>query len=166
MDVIIRQARAEDDAAIGELLVDAFLVQYAKKLPEVVYDDDRKAALRSVAQKRQVAHVWVAEKNGKVIGTVAIFPPGAKHSEAWSPDAADLRHLATSPEVHGQGYSQPLMDVAEAKARELGARVVQLHVRRGAHGVGRLYLKRGYVRVPSGDLDKPNVYLEAYEKRL
>ena len=48
---LIREARPEDDAAIGELLVDAYITQYAKKLPEVV-DGLRKAT-------RQVAGVQV-----------------------------------------------------------------------------------------------------------
>jgi len=48
---VIREARPEDDAAIGELLVEAFVTQYARKLPEVVYTEERKSALRDVANK-------------------------------------------------------------------------------------------------------------------
>jgi GNAT superfamily N-acetyltransferase len=160
----IRPATAEDDAAVGDLLVDAFTTQYAKKMPEVRYDDDRKRALRATAQKRREAQVLVAELDGRVIGTVAIYPPGAPGSEAWLPDAADLRHLATSPDVHGRGYSRPLLDAAEALAWEGGAKAICLHVRRGAHGVARLYQHRGFVREPSGDRDTPAVYLEAFVK--
>jgi len=163
-DLNIREARSEDDAAIGELLVDAFVTQYAKKMPEVRYDDARKDQLRATAEKRREAHVLVAELDGKVIGTVAVYPPGSPGSEAWLPDAADLRHLATSPEVHGRGYSRPLLEAAEKLAWELGAKAICLHVRRGAHGVARLYQHRGFVREPSGDLDKPSVYLEAFVK--
>lgn len=160
----IRDARPEDDAAIGELLVDAFVTQYAKKMPEVRYDEDRKNQLRATAEKRREARVLVAELDGKVIGTVAIYPPGAPGSEAWLEDAADLRHLATHPEVHGRGYSRPLLDAAEQLAWDLGAKAICLHVRRGAHGVARLYQHRGFVREPGGDLDKPTVYLEAFLK--
>jgi hypothetical protein len=39
-------------------------------------------------------------------------------------------------------------------------------VRRGNQGVATLYLRRGYVRTPEGDLDMPSVYLEAYLLRL
>jgi len=48
---VIREARPEDDAAIGELLVEAFVTQYARNLPEVVYTEERKSALRDVANK-------------------------------------------------------------------------------------------------------------------
>ncbi|SEU21559.1 GNAT family N-acetyltransferase [Stigmatella erecta] len=164
--VRIREARPEDDAAIGELLVDAYVTQYAKKLPEVVYTDERKRALRDVASKREAATVLVAEVNGEVAGTVALFRPGAPGSEAWVPHAADLRHLATAVRYHGQGLGKPLLDAAEALARTWGVAAVALHVRRGAAGVARMYQQRGYVRTPEGDLDTPSVYLEAYLLRL
>ncbi|EAU65424.1 putative acetyltransferase [Stigmatella aurantiaca DW4/3-1] len=164
--VLIREARPEDDVAIGELLVDAYVTQYAKKLPEVVYTDERKRALREVAAKREVATVLVAEVGGEVAGTVALFAPGAPGSEAWLPDAADLRHLATAVRYHGQGLGKPLLDAAEALARKWGVKAVCLHVRRGVSGVARMYMGRGYVRTPEGDLDTPTVFLEAYVLRL
>jgi len=163
---LIREARPEDDAAIGELLVDAYITQYAKKLPEVVYTEERKRTLRDVAAKRAVASVLVAEVDGEVAGTVALFPPGAPDSEAWTPNTADLRHLATLVRYHGQGLSRPLLDAAEALARKWGVDAVALHVRKGNVGVARMYMQRGYVRTPEGDLVLPEVSLEAYLLRL
>lgn len=158
----VRDARPEDDAAVGELLVEAYTTQYAKKMPEVVYTEERKRDLRAVAHKREVARVWVAELDGQVVGTVSLFPPGAPGSEAWMLDAADLRHLATAPSVHGQGLGAPLLDAAEAQARAWGVKAVCLHVREGVEGVARMYMARGYVRAPEGDLQYPTVSLKAY----
>lgn len=164
--VRVREARPEDDADIGELLVSAYVTQYAKKLPEVIYTPERKRELRAVAEKRKVARILVAELDGRIVGTVALFPPGAPGTEAWLPNAADLRHLATHPDVHGQGLAQPLLEAAEALAREWRLDAVCLHVRKGAHGVARMYLRRGYLRAPEGDLSYPTVELEAYVKPL
>lgn len=164
--VRIREARPEDDAAIGELLVNAYVTQYAQKMPEVVYTEERKRSLRDVAGKRGVASVLVAELDGEVVGTVALFPPGAPGSEAWTPNTADLRHLATSVRYHGAGLSRPLMDAVEALARQWGVDAVGLHVRKGVQGVARMYQGRGYVRAPEGDLELPTVSLEAYLLRL
>lgn len=164
--MIIREARPADDARIGELLIDAFLTAYARKLPEVVYGEERKNELRDVATKRGRARVLVAEDEGRVVGTVAIFPPGAESSEAWLPRAADLRHLAVDPALHGRGVSKPLLDRAEAVARdEWGVDAICLHVRKGAEGVARLYMSRGFLREPAGDMTKPGVTLEAYALR-
>ena len=136
-------------------------------MPDVRITDERKASLRAVAAKRRVATVWVAERDGAVVGTVAMFAAGAPGNEAWLPHAVDLRHLAVDASHQGQGVSTQLIDTAELWARAQGAKIICLHVRRGAVGVRRLYESRGYVADPAGDLDQlPNVYLEALALRL
>ncbi|MCY1029860.1 GNAT family N-acetyltransferase [Corallococcus sp. BB11-1] len=160
--ILIREAGPADDGAIGELLVEAFITQYAKKLPEVVYSEQRKAFLRDVASRRKECTILVAELDGEVVGTVALYPPGSPGSESWLPRTADLRALATSVRFHGQGLAQPLLAETEVLARRWGVDAITLHVRRGATGVARMYERRGYQRVPSGDIDRPEVYLEAF----
>ena len=134
----------------------------SRKLPEVRVGDERRAELRDVKSKRGVARVWVYQRHGEVVGTVAVWPPGAVGSEAWIPGAVDLRHLAVDEAHRGGELSKALLEAAESHARSLGASAVCLHVRRGAVGVRRLYEARGYQRRPEGDLDfLPEVFLEA-----
>lgn len=160
---MIREAVEADDAAVGDVLVRAFVDQYAVKMPDVVVSEQRRADLRDVKAKRAVAKVWVAEEGGVIAGTVAMWPPGSPRSEAWLPGAFDLRHLAVAASHRGRGLSSQLLDVAEGYARAAGGRAICLHVRRGAKGVAELYVKRGYRRAPEGDLDLlPEVFLEAY----
>jgi len=161
-EVVVREARPEDDGAVGEILVSGYLTRYAQKMPEVVLTERRKAELRDVASKRKEALVLVAELDGKVVGTVTVWRPGAPASEAWLPEACDLRHLAIDPAAQGRGLSKSLLDEAERRARQMGARYICLHVRRGNRGVAKLYRDRGYVRAPEGDLDLPEVLLDAY----
>ncbi len=163
----IRLATPADDAAVGDVLVNAFLLNYSQKMPEVVVSEKRKADLRDVAAKRKVAIVWVAEFEGCVVGTVALWPQNATGSEAFLPNSVDLRHLGVDASVKGMGISKMLLDVAEAHARTLNASSICLHVRRGAKGVRQLYESRGYVRHEMGDLDfLPDVYLEAFALTL
>lgn len=160
---VLRLAEPRDDAAIGELLVQSFLEQYARKMPEVVVSEDRKADLRAVAEKRAVAKVWVVEREGELAGTVAVWPAGSARSEAWIPGAFDLRHLAVGAKHRGGVVSKLLLDAAEDFARSAGAAFMCLHVRRGAAGVRAIYERRGYQRRPEGDLDfRPEVFLEAF----
>lgn len=162
-EYVLREARAEDDAAVGELLVEAFVESYARKLPDVVVTAHRKADLRNVAAKREVAKVWVAVDGARVVGTIAVWPPGSHRSEAWISGAADLRHLAVARTHRGGLVSSLLIDTAEAWARSNACVAMSLHVRQGAAGVRALYEKRGYQRRPEGDLDqRPEVFLEAF----
>ncbi|MFM2151995.1 MAG: hypothetical protein RL199_430 [Pseudomonadota bacterium] len=166
-NVTIRRAMAVDDGPLGELLVRAFVETYARKLPEVVVTEHRKQALRDTAAKRAVAVVLVAESGGEVVGTVALWPPGAPGSEAWRAGAADLRHLAVDARHRDGSVSAALLNAAEHEAWRLGATAVCLHVRRGAEGVRRLYQERGYRRDADGDLDRrPEIFLEAFVKGL
>jgi len=106
---------------------------------------------------------WVGyEADAYVVGTVAVWRPGAPGSEAWLPEACDLRHLAVHPTAQGRGLSKPLLDEAERRARQMGAKYLCLHVRRGNRGVAKLYMDRGYIRAPEGDLELPEVLLDAY----
>jgi ribosomal protein S18 acetylase RimI-like enzyme len=163
----VRLALPEDDAALGEILVQGYVTAYARKMPQVVVGDRRKAELRDVAGKRAVATVLVAELDRRPAGTVAIWKPGAPSSEAWLPNAADLRHLAVDPAFQGRGLAKPLLDEAERIAREdWKVDAICLHVRRGNLGVAKLYLSRGYLRMPEGDLAYPEVELDAYALRF
>jgi len=158
----IRRAEARDDVALGELLIDSFLAAYARELPWVVYGEERRRELRDCATKRAEGVVLVAELDTELVGTVLVYPPGAPDSEAWLPNTADLRQLAVAPKFFGRNLSTPLLDAAEAAAWAMGVERVSLHVRREANGVCRMYERRGYVRVPGGDLLFPEVDLIAY----
>ena len=164
--MIIRDAVEADDTIVGELLVQAFLTQYAKKLPDVSYTAERLADLRNQSAKR-ASSVLVAEIDGRIVGTVSLYPAGAPGSEAWIVGAADLRLLAIHPEFQGRGLSRRLLDAAEALARKWRVPAICLHTRQGASGVAGLYQSRGYVRDETGDIDhRPSLYLEAHVLKL
>ena len=164
---IVCLARPDDDERVGELLVRSFVETYARKLPDVVVTEPRKHALRDMVGKRAIARVFVAQIEGVLAGTVAVWLPGTDGSEAWRANAADLRQLAVDDAYRDGSISRALLDAAEADAKGSGAIEMCLHVRRGAAGVRRLYERRGYVRDETGDLDHtPDVYLEGFFKRL
>ena len=163
MVVSIRSAGPGDDEAVGDLLVRAFEVQYAKKMPGHIVSARRKADLRAQAEKRTDSTVLVADVEGRIVGTVAVYRWGARRSEAWTEGAANLRLLAVDVDHLGRGLSAILLDEAERLAWSWGAPAICLHVRRGVTGVARLYEARGYVRERAGDLDRlPEVFLEAF----
>lgn len=166
IQIVIRPATEADDVVAGDLLVEAFVVQYGRKMPDVVVTESRKSDLRAVALRRKTARVLVAEVEGEVAGTATVFPPGDRGSKTRDPRAAEMRYLAVGLGFTGTGVASKLVAAAEGEARRFGAPTLVLHVRRGATGVARFYEQLGYERDPSDDADLPEIYLEAYRKKL
>lgn len=163
--LLIRESEPRDDAVLGQLLVDAFNTAYGRKLPHLPpMTAERERDLRDIALKRAEGLVLVGELEGRPVATVSVFPPGAQHNQSWLPHAADIRHLAVDPAYFGRGLAHLLLDEMERRVRDWDVRHLSLHVRQGANGVARLYLARGYLRAPEGDLSRPQLTLEAYRK--
>jgi len=164
--VLVRPATEADDAAAGELLVEAFVVQYARKMPEVIVTDARKRELRAVAERRVSARVLVAEFEGVVAGTATVFAPGDITSRTKDSRAAEMRYMAVGLGFAGASVASRLLDGAMEEALKYGAERLVLHVRRGATGVGKFYERHGFERDPSDDCDLPDIFLQAYRKNM
>lgn len=163
MKMTVRLARPEDDARLGELMVDAFVKTYAQKMPEVVVTEHRKQDLRDVASKRAFAAVLVVECDGEIAGTATVFPAGTPNSKAWLPGATEVRYVSVDERFRGKGVSECLMQAVREQSRQWGASAICLHVRRGAHGVARFYERLGFLREPAADVDHlPEIFLEAF----
>lgn len=102
------------------------------------------------------AQGFVAELDGRLIGTVAIRGPKPA-GEAYiadpppplytTPGTAILSQLAVHPDYRGQGLGEQLMDAAEVWARERGFVQLALDTAAPAVALRRRYEKRGYVTV-------------------
>jgi GNAT superfamily N-acetyltransferase len=102
------------------------------------------------------AQGFVAELDGRLVGTVAIRGPKPA-GEAYiadpppplytTPGTAILSQLAVHPECRGQGVGERLMDAAEAWAREQGFAQLALDTAEPAVALRRRYERRGYVTV-------------------
>jgi len=163
--VIIREATAADDAATGELRVRAYGRRYAEQ--GIAVPEGRWADLRDAAATRAQATVLVGEEAGRLVATVALYPPGTKDNESWIENAVDLRFFAIDPELQGRGFSKAILDAAEEWVWRAGYNTICLHVRREAKGIARIYEARGYRRDPHGDfvVERGDVHLEALFKR-
>lgn len=160
----IRVPEASDDAAIGELLVQSYTEQYAKKLPEVRLTTERLKTLRDIESKRKKFHIFIAEYKKRILGTVTLLPPTAPENYDWIGNHCDLRFMAVHASARGTGLSNELMQHAIDFARKIDTSGIILHTRQGATGVSRFYQKLGFRRRPEGDVDnRPEVFLEAHQ---
>ena len=124
--------------------------------------------------RRRVAHgeCWVAERAGRVVGTVTLSAPGTPvRDEAprlyARPDVAHFAQFGIEPELQRHGIGSLLMTRVEARARELGAREIALDTSEHARDLIAWYVARGYR--PAGRHDwRPHVNYESVllSKRL
>jgi len=102
-----RPASAEDAGRIAELLEQ---LGYPASLEAVA------RRLQSL-EASQADHVWVAERDGTVVGLVAIHVSG---SLAYDGDVAKVSAIVVDPAARRQGIGEQLMALAEREARRRG----------------------------------------------
>jgi len=85
---------------------------------------------------------WGAERDGALAGMVATWPLG--HDSAW-----EVARMYVARTERGTGLAHRLLDMAEARAREAGARRLVLWSDTRFEAAHRFYEKRSYVRAGS-----------------
>jgi GNAT superfamily N-acetyltransferase len=160
--VAFRRAEPSDVVEVRDFLMRAHAVA------RIATGSDGPLTVQAGQQLRDLVEseggaVLLAVRDGRVCGTVAIFPAGADGSNVWRRDAFGLRHLAVEPELRGLGVSDALLDEAVQWARPRGARGLCVHVPHPSHGLARVLARHGFRRDDSGDFDRGSLdYLEAY----
>lgn len=113
--------------------------------------------LRVRAEDIEAGHVWVAERNGRIVGTIGILPDETGES-------AELDKVFVQPEAIGGGVGAALMAQAVAATRALG--IGKLEILSDPHAAG-FYEKFGAVRIGEAPSDAiPGRLLPRYELRL
>jgi GNAT superfamily N-acetyltransferase len=114
---------------------------------------------QSVAMTRErlaEAQGFVAERDGRLVGTVAVRgpkPPGEAYIADpppplyTTPGTAILAQLAVHPDCRGEGLGERLMTAAEAWARDQGFVQLALDTAEPAQALRRRYERRGYATV-------------------
>lgn len=88
----------------------------------------------------------IVEREGRMIGTVTLFPP---HPEAFVPwyrraDVHSCGQFGVLPEFQGQGIGTRVMDEVERRARARGAAELALDTAEGASRLIAWYERRGH----------------------
>jgi ribosomal protein S18 acetylase RimI-like enzyme len=128
--VQIRQARADDVAAIAEL-VEAAYFPYLERI-------GRAPAPVGADYPRLVAagDVWIGSSGGRVVGVLVIRPVG---------ETLELENVAVEPAHQRHGCGRELIAFAERHAQELGLESVSLYTNEAMVENLRLYPRLGFV---------------------
>lgn len=111
-------------------------------------------SVQTTRERVAAGQAFVAERAGRLVGTVTVTPPKPADGRYLSdpvpalytrPDTAILAQLAVHPEARGEGLAERLMDAAEAWARARGYAQVALDTAQPAAALRARYLRRGYV---------------------
>jgi GNAT superfamily N-acetyltransferase len=147
----IRDAAMDELGFIREQRVDAYL-GHAQSIP-VAHWQALARALTSEADTQPGVELIVAEVNGNIAGSVALFPP---HTDAYEGnveklDYPEIRMLAVSPEYRGKGVASALIVECIGRARSKGCRTIGLHTGEFMKEALKLYEKIGFERLPQYD---------------
>jgi GNAT superfamily N-acetyltransferase len=100
-----------------------------------------------VTRKRaERGECWIAEIEGRVIGTITFYPCDRTDGCPWydRPGVASTGQLGVDPDYRRRGIGARLMDLVEERARATGAGEIALDTSEGAKHLIALYERRGY----------------------
>jgi predicted N-acetyltransferase YhbS len=167
-EVVIRDARPDDRPAVRELTLRAY-AEFGEIMAPVAWAGlDR--AVRGVLDAEPVeAERIVAERDGRIVGSVLLYPPavdaydGAVGRANWP----EVRLLAVDPDERGRGIGKALMAECIRRARSHGASELGLHSSDSLRAAVTMYERMGFERAPVYDFQPPGAELvKAYRLSL
>ena len=165
--VVVREARAEEAPAIEALTLAAY-AEYATIMDAGAWQG-LDAAVRAGLASAGEAERLVAERGGRLVGSVMLFPARADAYGGLAARAGwpELRLLAVAPEARAAGVGRLLVEACIRRARAAGARELGLHTSISMRAARALYLRMGFVRAPEFDFRPEGAELvEAYRLPL
>lgn len=160
---MIRDARPDEYAAVGELRVTAYRALgllpagsgYANTLRGFGFGDD--CAVLVAAD----------ETENNILGTITLEPFDPTSELARNDTEADVRAFAVAPSAQGRGVGRKLLLAVIECAEKRGVRRLRLCTQPAMRAAQHLYETTGFSRTPELDFDPvPGLTLQAYELAL
>ena len=159
--LFVESARPEDFARIAELTVGVYVQgglasdAYTPQLADVAGRADRSELL------------VVRDREGRVVGSVALVLSGDFGEVTSSEDEAAFRMLVVDPDARGRGVGELLVADCLDRARAAGKRRMVLSTDARMTTAHRLYQRLGFSRLPERDWSPmPGVDLLVYARDL
>lgn len=161
--MIIRDARQDERAEVGELRVAAYRA-LGLLPPESGYTQ----TLRGFGFGGDCAVLVAADETAKgLLGTITLEPFDYDSELARDATEADIRAFAVAPVAQGRGVGRELLLAAIERARRSGLRRLRLCTLPAMEAAQHLYAANGFSRTPELDFEtSPGHFLRAYELAL
>lgn len=166
--MLIRKAmEAEYETIINERL--ASYLPYKEMLPAEHWKI-LEGTLTSHTSKQAGADIFVSEIDGKIAGSVVLFPSDTKAYE-WDAEALafpEIRMLAVGTGFRNNGIGKALIVHCINQAKDKGNSFIGLHTGSFMEDAMRLYEKLGFERVPALDFEPLNdgIIIKAFRLNL
>lgn len=161
--ITVRPAIPADYAAIARITRDAYLAAGYFDNAEHPYMKQ----IQDVVTRAARATIWVAERAGRIVGSVTLALAGEPYADIALQDELEFRMLVVDPDVQRSGAGKAMVEAIIAHAKSLdGIRAVALTTGgdwESAHG---LYRKTGFRRVPERDWFVPGTDIKLLVFRL
>ena len=164
-EITIRDARPDEREATLALALSAYQ-QYAPIMP---HWEHYRQMQRTLLTTDTVAERIVAERAGRLIGCVLLFPAEANvyTADGANADWPELRMLAVAPEARGLGVGKALLNECVRRARAAGADHLGLHTEDIMEVARAMYLRAGFERMPELDFEPgPGIHVKGYRLSL
>jgi len=159
--VIIRNARPDEHAAVGELRLAAY--RALGLLPE---GSNYTETLRNFGFDTNAAEyaVLVAATDHGILGTITLEPYNPDSELAQDATEADIRAFGVDPRAQGLGVGRKLLLAVIENARQRGLQKLRLCTQQAMQAAQHLYETTGFTRTPDFDFEPvPGLTLQAYE---
>ncbi len=152
MSFVVREARADELAAVGALTAEGYLVDDLLRRPDGG-EEHYQEHLRDAAGRARDAIVLVAaDDDGGLLGTVTWCPVGSALRElATIDDQAEFRMLSVSAAARRRGVGRALVQACLDRAKDGRMREVVICSMPQMHNAHALYRSFGFVRNPQLD---------------
>jgi GNAT superfamily N-acetyltransferase len=153
---IVRSANpSEFDAVIAVL--HAANAEFAEVLPPAVYAAYLSNVL-DIYSRLTVSELLVAEIEGRIAGTITLYPDASQEGWEWPAHWAGIRAIAVAPHARRHGLGRQLATAAIERARNLDAAAVCLHTAHFMRAAVPLYEHLGFRRCPAYDQDVSTLF--------
>uniref|UniRef100_E6XL73 Transcriptional regulator, MarR family with acetyltransferase activity n=1 Tax=Shewanella putrefaciens (strain 200) TaxID=399804 RepID=E6XL73_SHEP2 len=139
-DCLIRQATAQDDAAIAHVIRNVS-AEYGLTADKGYSVADPTLDCLSEIYSQTGANYWVVEQNGRVVGGVGIAPLANNAS------ICELQKMYFMPEIRGKGLAKRMALMALDFARETGYQSCYLETTASLKEAVKLYEKLGFMHL-------------------
>ncbi|TGB03577.1 GNAT family N-acetyltransferase [Halobacillus salinus] len=164
----IREAKKDELPLIRKQRVEAYH-DHARSLPDEHWQALKKA-ISSEADQQPGVELYIAEIDGDIVGSVALFPAKTDAYEGYVDelDYPELRVLAVDGSARGKGVGSALVQKCIDRAKAQGYHAIGLHTGEFMDEAMALYKRHGFERLPAHDFEPANdgIIVKAFKKDI